>query len=61
MGKVSEAQKRANKKYQQKNRRKTTIDNYRRSARLFIRKHATSSDLKELKDLIKEREEYLNN
>lgn len=62
MAQYSEAQKRANQKYQNKNeqtRRKTTIDNYKRSARLFIRNHSTLDDLIELERLIAERKNEL--
>lgn len=62
MAKYSEAQKRANQKYQNKDketRRKTTIDNYKRSARLFIRNHSTLNDLRELERLISERKNEL--
>lgn len=36
-------------------RKRTTINNYRRSAKLFIRKHATKEDLNQLQKLIDER------
>ena len=56
MTKVPESQRKATERYRQKNRKKTTIDNYKRSAKLFIRNHADQDALSELKQLIKERE-----
>ena len=49
----------ANRKWEQKNKEKTRIDGYRRTARLFINKHSSPDDLEELKILIKKREEEL--
>ncbi|MDD7593061.1 MAG: hypothetical protein PUJ57_02315 [Peptoniphilaceae bacterium] len=60
MGKTSEAQLRAVKAYQQRNKEKTRIDGYHRTARLFIRTHAMEEDLDELEELIAERREALN-
>lgn len=57
--KVSEAQKRASRKWEEKNREKTRIDSYRRTARLFINKYAEKDDLEILKKLIKEKEKKL--
>ena len=57
--KTSEAQKRAVENYRKRNKEKTKIDNYRRSARLFIRSHASKEDLKELEELICERKAQL--
>ena len=51
----------ANRKWEQKNKEKTRIDGYRRTARLFINKHSNPDDLEELKNLIKLREEELKN
>ena len=48
MNKVSEAQKRASRKYEERNREKTRINNYRRTARLFVKTYATEEDMKEL-------------
>ena len=52
---VSEAQKRAQKKYDDKNREKTRLNNYRRSARLFVRKYATREDMEELIKIFEEK------
>lgn len=49
----------ANRKWEQKNKEKTRIDGYRRTARLFINKHSNPDDLEDLKILIKKREEEL--
>ena len=48
MNKVSEAQKKASRKYEERNREKTRINNYRRTARLFVKTYATEEDMKEL-------------
>nr|DAQ76756.1 MAG TPA: hypothetical protein [Caudoviricetes sp.] len=48
MNKVSDAQKRASRKYEELNREKTRINNYRRTARLFVKSYATEDDMQEL-------------
>ena len=48
MNKVSDAQKKASRKYEQLNREKTRINNYRRTARLFVKSYATEEDMQEL-------------
>lgn len=48
MNKVSEAQKNASRKYEERNREKTRINNYRRTARLFVKSYATEEDMQEL-------------
>ena len=55
---VSEAQQRAKKKWDDKNKYKNRIYRYRSYARKFIRDLATDDDLKELDELIHKR---LNN
>lgn len=55
---VSEAQLKANKKWNDKNKDKQRIYRYRSYARKFIRDLADNDDLKELQELIQER---LNN
>ncbi|WP_066925612.1 hypothetical protein [Murdochiella massiliensis] len=60
MAKTSDAQKRAIEEYRKRNREKTRIDGYRRTARLFIRSHATEEDLQELEKLIKERRKMID-
>lgn len=59
MAKLTEAQKRANKAYRERNREKTRIISLRSSARTFIRKYSDIDDLNELKELIKKRENEL--
>ena len=49
---VSEAQQRAKKKWDDKNKDKNRIYRYRSYARKFIRDLATDDDLKELEELI---------
>ena len=48
MNKVSEAQKKASRKYEELNREKTRINNYRRTARLFVKSYASEEDMQEL-------------
>ena len=48
MTKVSDAQKRASRKYEELNREKTRINNYRRTARLFVKSYANEEDMQEL-------------
>jgi len=52
--KVSEAQKRATRAYEERNPEKTKIDRYRRNARTFFRHYATGDDIDELLDIYKE-------
>ena len=59
MEKISDAQKRATEGYRKRNREKTRIDGYRRTARLFIRSHATEEDLLEIETLIEKRRKML--
>lgn len=55
---VSEAQLKANKRWNDKNKDKQRIYRYRSYARKFIRDLADNDDLKELQEMIQER---LNN
>lgn len=48
MDKVSDSQKRASRKYEERNREKTRINNYRRTARLFVKSYATEEDMEDL-------------
>lgn len=57
--KTSEAQKQASRNWEKKNRKKTTIQSYKRTAKMFIRNHAGQEDLNELKELIKQKEEEI--
>ena len=52
MKKTSSAQLEADKRYREKNKEKTKINTYMRSARALIKNHATRSDLLELSFLI---------
>lgn len=54
MNKVSEAQKRASRKYEERNREKTRINNYRRTARLFVKSYATEEDMADLMKIYSE-------
>lgn len=56
----SKAQKKANKKWINKNREHANYLRYRNTARLFVRKHATTEDLDELVKLIDDRRKELN-
>ena len=55
MAKVSEAQKRASRKWERKNKSRRQYINRRSTARNFIKKEATKEDIDELKDLLKNR------
>jgi len=59
--KTSEAQKEANRRYRQKNKEKLKIGSYARTAKMFIREHATATDIVELRKLLDEREEQIKN
>lgn len=48
MSKVTEAQKKASRKYEELNREQTRINNYRRTARLFVKSYANEEDMQEL-------------
>jgi putative phage-associated protein len=48
MSRVSEAQKKASRKYEERNREQTRINNYRRTARLFVKSYANEEDMQEL-------------
>lgn len=54
MNKVSDAQKNASRKYEERNREKTRVNNYRRTARLFVKSYATEEDMQELIKIYKE-------
>lgn len=47
MPKKTEAQIRATRAWESRNKEKTKIDSYRRTARLFIRNYATKEDMEE--------------
>lgn len=58
--KTSEAQKRASRAWEERNKEKVRQDSARRSARSFIRNRATEEDLQELEQLIAERRKLLS-
>lgn len=59
MGKVSEAQKRASRKWDKKNKEKKNYIVVKANAKRFINKFATASDLDNLEKLISERRKEL--
>ena len=59
MSNVSESQKRAQKKYDEKNREKRTYLSQRSTSRGFIRNKATLEDLEKLEELITARKKAL--
>ncbi len=59
MSNVRESQKRAQKKYDEKNREKRTYLSQRSTSRGFIRNKATLEDLEELEELITARKKAL--
>lgn len=58
MNKTSNAQIRASRNYEDRNRERTRINSYKRTARLFVKNYATNEDMQEL---IKIYEENKNN
>lgn len=60
MSKVSDSQRKAQKKYDEKNREKRTYLSQRSTSRGFIRNKATLEDLEELETLIFERRSFLS-
>lgn len=52
---LSEAQKKANKKWDKKNKKRKAYINRRSGARSFVRKYGTYEDVKELQEIINER------
>ncbi|RHW48713.1 hypothetical protein [Lactobacillus bombicola] len=59
MTKLTEAKKRANKKWDAKNKERKNYLNYRSQAKSFIRRFATQEDLDELDKLIAEKRKNL--
>lgn len=59
MNKITEAQKRAKRKWEENNREKSRIDGYKRTARLFIKKYANIEDIEEIEGLIEIRKREL--
>lgn len=55
----TEAQKRAMKKYNEKNREKRNLLSMKSSCRSFIRNHATSEDLDAMEEIIEARRQIL--
>ena len=60
MGKTSEAQRNADKRWREKNREHANYLKNRTSARCFIRNKATLEDIEELKELLRVRAEVLS-
>lgn len=56
---VTEAQKRATKKYKDKHPDKRRLYQYRSNAKTYVRKYATLKDLAELKAIIAQKEKEL--
>lgn len=48
MNKTSNAQIRASRNYEDRNRERTRINSYKRTARLFVKNYATNEDMQEL-------------
>lgn len=59
MSKVSDSQRKAQKKYDENNREKRTYLSQRSTSRGFIRNKATMEDLEELEKIITERKKAL--
>lgn len=60
MGKTSESQRNADKRWREKNREHANYLKNRTSARCFIRNKATLEDIEELKELLRVRAEVLS-
>ena len=58
---LTDAQKRANKKWHKNNRERANYIAMRSSARSFIRNKSTTDDLEELEYIISQRKKQLNN
>lgn len=59
MNKTPKSQIAATRAWEKNNKEQTRVRSYRRTARLFIRSHATLKDLEEVEDLVKVRREEL--
>jgi hypothetical protein len=59
--KTTEAQRRAAKKYREKNKEKESLTGSKRSALSFIRNKSSLTDLEQFESAIKERKNYLEN
>lgn len=57
---ISDAKKRANEKWNQNNKERMNYLRSRSSAKSFIRNKATIDDIKELREMLDERENELN-
>lgn len=60
MVKISEARKRANKKWDANNKERKNYLSYRSQAKSFIRRYATAEDLNVLETIISEKKKELN-
>ena len=56
---LTEAQKRAKERYNEKNPDKKRYYSYKATAKSFVRNHATLKDLEELKEIIESKEKEL--
>lgn len=54
MNKTSNAQIRASRNYEDRNRERTRINSYKRTTRLFVKNYATNEDMQELNKIYKE-------
>ena len=59
MAELTDAKKRANEKWKNKNKDKQRVYQYRSSARTYVRKYASLDDLLELQTMISERIEEI--
>lgn len=58
--KTSDAQLKATKRWRESNKDKAKYNSYKSSAKTFIRNHATLKDIKELREMLKEKEKQVN-
>ena len=59
--KTSDAQIKASRKWEEKNKEKARHGSAKRSAKSFIKNHATLEELDEFEEVLKTRREYLKN
>lgn len=56
---TTEAQRAANEKWKKKNVKKSRIYTYRSTTKRFIKEFADEEDIKDIKELVEEREKFL--
>lgn len=57
--KTSDSQLKATRNWEKRNREQARYASYKRTTRLFLKKHAVKEDLEEMEEIIKERKKEL--